>query len=307
MKNLVLSLWLIATYFSSVAQSSPMFDFNTYSYTAPDKWRAQKEQDYIMLAQSQTNEPGCIILIFPPQPSTGNLEQDAQNVFGQMYPGWQFRSTGEKQYDLSKGITLQGLEYCMLEAGMSKLSADGSRYDGFEDGSALVIKTGDQIVIVATRHTTTLAHTDCVNKYETWRRFFNSFTVKNATISQMKDDPLKRIIGVWDLAASGAATGQYVFAANGNYQLVGGVGSSSTSRDDSYEYLHIKTYAFQGDGAYSVNGNQLYLKKRGHNAEQVQYRFEQVNHGGGGWKDRLYLLKTDPTLKTMYEVCYEKM
>lgn len=283
-----------------------MFDFNTYSYTAPDKWRTQKERDYIMLAQSLTNEPGCIILIFPPQLSTGNLEQDAQSVFGQMYPGWQYRSTGEKQYDLSKGFTPQGLEYCMLEAGMSKLSADGSRYDGFEDGGALVIKTGRQIVIIAARHTTTLAHTDCLNKYESWRRFFNSFTVNNATITQMKDDPLKRIVGVWTLTAGGAASGQYVFAANGNYQLVGGVGSSSTSRDDNYEYVHIKTHAFQGDGAYSVNGNQLNLEKRGGNPEKVQYRFEQVNHGGTGWNDRLYLLKTDPTIKTMYEVCYER-
>jgi hypothetical protein len=125
MKALLLSLMLIAIYSSTLGQSRA-FDFNTYSYTVPDKWRTQKEADYIMLAQSHTNEPGCIILIFPPQVSTGNLQQDAENVFGQMYPGWQFRGTGEKQYDLSKGFTVQGLEYCMLEAGMSKLSADGS-------------------------------------------------------------------------------------------------------------------------------------------------------------------------------------
>jgi hypothetical protein len=151
-----------------------------------------------------------------------------------------------------------------------------------------------------------LGHTDCINKYETWRRFFNSFAVKNATVPQMKDDPLNRIVGVWTLASSGAASGQYIFAANGNYQLVGGIGSSSTSRDDNYEYVHMKSYAFQGDGAYSLNGNQLSLKKQGSTTEQVQYRFEQVNHGGAGWKDRLYLLKTDLTLRTTYEVCYER-
>lgn len=302
MKALLLSLFIVV-YSSALAQS---FDFANYSYIVPDKWRTQKEADYIMLAQSQTSDPGCIILIFPPQQSTGNLQQDAENVFGQMYPGWQFRGAGEKQYDLSKGFTVQGLEYFMLEAGMSKLSADGSRYDGFEDGAALVLKNGNQIVIIAARHTTMLAHTDCVNKYETWRRFFNSFTLKNAILSQVKDDPLKRIVGVWNLSSNGAASGEYVFAANGNYQLTGGLGTSSSSRDNYYEYIHIKTYAFQGDGSYSINGNQLLLKKRGTNSEQAQYRFEQVNHGGKGWKDRLYLLKTDPTLRTKYEVCYEK-
>jgi hypothetical protein len=291
----------------ALAQAGGGFDFNNYSFTVPDKWRTQKENDYLLLAQSHTSEPGCIILIFPPQQSTGNLEQDAQSVFQQMYPGWQFRSTGEQQYDLSKGLTTQGLEYCMLEAGMSKLSADGSRYDGFEDGGALVIKTGNQIVIIATRHTTLMAHTDCVNKYDTWRRFFNSFAVTNAAVSRTSEDPTKRIVGVWHLSGSGTASGEYVFAANGNYQLTGGVGSASTSSDDYYKYIHIKTYAFQGDGSYTIAGNQLNLKRKGDtNAEQTQFRFEQVNHGGTGWRDRLYLLKTDPTLRTKYEVCYEK-
>ncbi|HMG92354.1 MAG TPA: hypothetical protein VK589_19990 [Chryseolinea sp.] len=307
MTKLLLSLSLVASYIESCGQSAASFDFSNYSYIVPDKWRSQKEQDYIMLAQSLTTEPSCIILIFPPQPSTGNLEQDAQNVIQQMYPGWQFRSVGAKQYDLTKGFTTQGLEYCMLEAGMSKLAADGSRYDGFEDGGALVIKTGNQIVIIASRHTTMLAHTDCVNKYETWRRFFISFTVKNAIIPKRVDDPPKRIIGVWTLSGYGPASGEYIFAANGNYQLTGGLGTSSTTRDQNYEYLHIKTYAFQGDGGYSMTGSQLSLKKRNDkNPEQAQFRFEQVNHGGTGWKDRLCLLKTDPTLRTKYEVCYER-
>ena len=232
MKTFLHLLFALLTAMNSeaVCQSASAFDFSNYTYTAPDKWRIQKEADYVLLSQSHTSEPGCIILIFPPQPTSGNLQQDAESVFGQMYPGWQFRSTGEKQYDLSKGYTTQGLEYFMLEAGMSKLSADGSRYDGFEDGSALVIENGNQIVIIAARHTTTMAHTDCVNKYETWRRFFNSFTIKSASVSSNKEDAAKRIIGVWTLSSNGAASGEYIFAANGNYQLVGGIGTSSTSR-----------------------------------------------------------------------------
>jgi len=283
-------------------------DLTNYTFVAPEKWVTRNEKDYILLAQSHSNEPGCIILIFPLQPSSGDLEQDAMNVFNQMYPGWQFRSNGEKQYDLSKGKTFQGLEYCMMEAPMSKLSADGSRYDGFEDGSALVIKSGNQIVIIAARHTTMMAHADCLNKYETWRRFFNSFALKNAVAAKPSPgQSAGKIVGVWQLTGTGPSAGEYVFAANGNYQFAGGLGTSSTTTDQRYEYLHIKTYAFQGDGAYSLQGDQLLLRRRADKApEKVQFRFEQVNHGNTGWNDRLYMLKTDPTLGSKYEVCYER-
>jgi hypothetical protein len=103
------------------------------------------------------------------------------------------------------------------------------------------------------------------------------------------------------------ASGEYIFAANGNYAFVGAIGTSSTSSDYNYEYLHIKTYAFQGDGSYSISGNQLTTRKRGvNNPEQVRLRFEKVNKGGIGWKDRLYLLsKSSPIGEN--EVCYEKM
>ncbi|HEX5113118.1 MAG TPA: hypothetical protein VFV79_09740 [Saprospiraceae bacterium] len=314
MKTILATLLLLSCYVNVIAQvgsfSNVMknFDSSNYSFIAPEKWRTQEAKDYVMLTQSLTNEPGCVIIIFPPQPSSGNLDVDAQNVFNLMYSGWQFRSTGEKQYDLSKGYTVQGLEYSMMEGAMSKLSADGSRYDGFEDGAALVIKTGDQIAIIAARHTTMLAHNDCLNKYETWRRFFNSFTVKNAVLpTKLKEEAATRIIGIWKLTGSGPALGEYIFAANGNYQLGGAVGTSYTTSDYNYEYLHIKTYAFQGDGDYSIEGNHLSFRKRGDsNPEQVQFRFEKVNHGNTGWKDRLYILKTDPALGSKYEVCYEK-
>ncbi|MBA4053507.1 MAG: hypothetical protein C0490_02230 [Marivirga sp.] len=314
MKKILVTLLLLSEYVNVLSQTDSFNNvmghvaFNNYSFIAPENWQIREEKDFITLTQSQTGELGCVIIVFSPQPSSGDLETDAQNVFTQMYSGWQFRSTGEKQYDLSKGQTLQGLEYSMVEAPMSKMSADGSRYDGFEDGAALVIRTGNKIVIIAVRHTTMLAHNDCLNKYETWRRFFNSFTVKNAAVPKNTDDESsKRIVGVWKLTGSGPALGEYIFAANGNYQLAGAIGTSYTTTDYKYEYLYIKTYAFQGDGSYSMEGNQLTFRKRENkNPERAQFRFEKVNHGDTGWRDRLYMLKTDSALGTKYEVCYEK-
>jgi hypothetical protein len=151
-----------------------------------------------------------------------------------------------------------------------------------------------------------VGHVDCQRKYETWRRFFNSFTVKNALAEKNEEDSIsKRITGRWSMSEAGG-TGEYIFAANGNYAFVGAIGTSSTTTDYNYEYLHIKTYAFKGDGSYSIAGNQLTMKKRGNNnPEQVRFRIEKVNHGGTGWKDRLCLLSKSSAGEN--EVCYTRL
>ena len=51
--------------------------------------------------------------------------------------------------------------------------------------------------------------------------------------------------------------------------------------------------------------NQLTLKKRGaKSVEKIPIRFESVNHGGTGWKDRLYMMGKD--VAGEYEVSYER-
>ncbi len=274
---------------------------NDYDFIAPPQWQVQNNKDHLKI---QSMESGCLILIFAPQASSGDLEKDAKTVFETMYPGWNFQKTGRQHHTLSKGYTPQGLEFFMMEATMGKLSADGSRYDGFEEGAALVIKAGAQIMIVAVRHNSSLmAHDNCYRKYEYWRRFFNTFTVKNAAVAKSEEDPSKRIVGRWSMAESGG-TGEYLFAANGNYALVGAIGSSYTTKDETYEYFHTKTSAFQGDGSYSIAGNQLTLKKRGTAPEQIRFRIEKVNHGGTGWKDRIFMLKKAGSGEN--EASYEK-
>lgn len=280
------------------------FDWSGYNFTPPDKWFVQKNKDHILLSQTQSMETGCVITILLPQPSSGNLETDAKNIFNIMYPGWQYRYTGEKHDDLSKGITPQGLEYCMIEAPMHKMRPDGYYYD-YEDGAAWVIGMGKQVAVVSARHNRLLA-CFCNQQYESWRRFFNSFTIKNATPKSTGEDVSKRILGDWMAMGSGALT-EYIFAANGHYQFIGAYGSSTKVTDTYNEYIYTKTSSFAGDGAYSIKGDQLSFGRRGDkDKEQVRFRFEKVNHGGTGWKERLYMLKTSAVDGRLYEVCYEK-
>lgn len=97
----------------------------------------------------------------------------------------------------------------------------------------------------------------------------------------------------------------YIFAANGNYQHGGAIGTSTTTSDFNYNYIHYKNYSFEGDGSYSIAGNRLMLRKKtSTNPETVQIRFEKSNRGGAGWTDRVYMLQKDAAGE--FEVCYEK-
>jgi len=275
-----------------------------YSYLTPEGWQTYKTNKGIVLSQYQTLEYGCLVTIYPPQAFSGDLATGTKNIFSQMYPGWEYRSTGENHDHLSKGYTSQGLEYCMMEADMKKVRPDGYYYD-YEDGAVWVIKYGNQIAVITGQHNRNMA-CFCQQKYEYWRRFFNSFTIKNFEAPKNSEPEIsKRIIGDW-MSIGSSALNEYLFAANGNYQYIGAYATTTKTTDAYYEYTHINTSSFKGDGSYLIKGDQLIFTKHGQrDGEQYLFRFEKVNHGGTGWKDRLYMLHTDATLGT-YEVCYEK-
>ena len=283
--------------------ASSAIDFNNYQFDAPDRWYTFKNKENILLSQYQTTTYGCILQLWSPQPSTGNLETDARKIYNQMYPGWQFRWSGEKREDVSKGYTLQGLEYCIIEAGMQKQRPDGYYYD-YEDGQAMVIDIGGQIAVITGRHNRGEMTCFCKHQYEYWRKFFNSFTVTNASPKKITDDVSSRFVGSWQ-SMGGSALTKYIFAANGRYQFIGAY--TSTSRI-SRDMIEMRTSGFTGDGSYVVNGNKLTTTRDADKSKKdvVQFRFEKVNHGGTGWRDRLYILANSIVDGKLYEVCYEK-
>lgn len=300
MKFLLAIVSVIAA-LSTQAQTPNSVTLGNYVFQTPEGWHLQDQGDHILIQNMQS---GCLIRILPPYPSSGDLQQDAKAVFDLMYVGWQYRNVGQDQYTLSKGFLTQGLEYCMWEGSMSQANSNGTRTD--QDGAAIVVRVGQQVAIISVRHNSSfLAHTDCLRKYNTWRRFFNSFTVKNTPMPKSTgEESLKRIVGFWKVT-EGMVVSDYVFAVNGNYQHGGAIGTTSKTSDQQYEYTHYRSYSFEGDGSYTVSGNQLVLKKHSGPAVTVQIRFDKANHNGRGWTDRLYMLNQD--VAGMYEVCYEKV
>jgi hypothetical protein len=264
------------------------FTLGDYEFIAPQGWQMQRQGDHVTI---RNMESGCLILITEPQLSSGNLEQDAAAVFDTMYKGWQPRMQGAQRYVMSKGVLPRGLPFAMIEARMGKLNPDGGSFAGFEEGAAFVVGIGNQYALVAVRHSDLPGHVNC-QKYEAWRRFFNSFTVKNAPAEKTANDSATRIVGTWMSSESGAA-GDYTFAANGRYSF-GGAGFGAGHPVD-----------FLGDGTYSVAGNRLMISRRGAQTEQVAIRFMQVNQGGSGWTERLCMLRTGAT-GLENEACYRR-
>lgn len=290
-----------ATISTNQTNMNGIINLEDYDFTAPEKWQVQNNKDHIAFINPQS---GCTIKILSPQPSSGNLEQDANAVFDMMYNGWNYQKSGDKKFILAKGFLPKGPEYFIKEATMTGTNAQGQYM--IEEGTAMVVKAGNQMVIISVRHNSShLGHDDCYRNYNTWRRFVNSFTIKNSVLPENNEQQSSlRIIGLWKIDAVGVVAGDYVFAANGNYQSGGGIGSSTTTSDMYYTYIYNRAYPFEGDGSYTISGNLLTLKKRSGAAEQVIIRFEKVNHGGAKWKDRLYMLKKDSYREN--ESLYEK-
>lgn len=274
-----------------------------YSFIPPQNWTVQKGNGFVSYRQPlSASGQGCVLTLLSPQPSSGNLENDVKSIFSQMYPGWNFYYTDHRHDDLAKGITKQGLPYYMMEAFMSR--PRGEQTDS-ETGTAWVIDMGKQMAVIALRHEPIGIYCECKKRYNYIGRFLNSFTVKDITApANTSANTQQRILGSW-MVSEGMSVGEYIFAANGHYQYIGGYGSSSAVSSD---VIMLKSSAFQGDGTYTVSGDKLIFKRKGSTTpETYRFRFEQFNQGSTGWKDRIYLLNEKPAHGgDPYEACYEK-
>jgi hypothetical protein len=287
----------------SVDTTGIVTDSYGYAYIPPESWTLEKGNGYILYTQVLADgRPGCRLIIIPPVVSSGKLEDDVKSIFLQMYPGWRYYYSDARHDDLVRGNTKQGAPYYMLEAEMVKDRPDGGR--DYEQGAALVVGSGKQSAIIALRHEITGLNCQCKQRYNTWQRFFNSFAIKNLSPQSQRDTSPSRFIGSW-MSSGNRSISEYIFAANGRFQFIGGFGSYSKI---SNEILELKTSAWQGDGSYSIQGDRLLFTRKGETKPDIyRFRFESINKGSTGWKERICLLNEHPRDNgPAYEACYEK-
>ena len=226
------------------ANRNELITLNDYEFIPPEGWVVQRKPDHFLMRNPQS---GCVIQITEPRMIPGDLEQISGAALGKMYAGWQFRKTGEQQYLLSTGVLPKGLDYFMTEAEMGK---EGGEFGGIQNGAALIVKAGSQIIIIAALHASLMTdHRGCWATYATWRRFFNSFTVRNTPTARETEDELsRRIVGRWAMTES-MAVGEYVFAADGTYSSGGTFASAASGAVSDVSR----------DGDYAIAGDQLVM------------------------------------------------
>ena len=298
-----ITLLIITLFFSTIMEAQTPTGIDQYSFTAPEGWAVKTGNGYAQYVQPDNSGLSCIMTIFSPLASSGDMGTDTKGIFAIMFPGdWKYYYSDKRHDDLKKGNTKQGLEYCILEAPMVK-ERPGGGWD-YQTGTALVVGMGSQMAVITIQHESTGLHCKCFQRYDYWGRFFNSFLVKNFTPKATKEDSLIRINGSW-MTSGNRAIGEYLFAANGHYQYLGGYGNFTKI---SWNTVELKTSAFQGDGTYTIKNNQLILKRKGERTtHSYKLRFEKINQGSTGWKELIYLLNEKPDDGgPAYEVCYEK-
>lgn len=271
------------------------------SFISPTGWAEQKGNGFTTFRKQYTSELACVLTIIAPQPSSGNLETDVMNVYNQMYTGgWRFYYTDHRKNEMQKGYTKQGLPFYTLRGYMGKDRPQGGMDS--EEGCAAVIGTGNKMAIISARHEPTGMYCRCEQDYVIWGRFFNSFTIKNATPSNNNENIAKAILGEWGISR-GVAINDYVFAANGHFVNYAGYGS--TTRISSTEIM-MKSSVFQGDGTYTISGDKLTMNKKG-TTTVFRFRLVKFNNGGTGWKEGMYLFNEKPASGSPpYESLYVK-
>ena len=260
------------------ANRNGLITLNDYEFIPPDGWTVKRNTDHFLMQNPQS---GCLIQIFEPRAMPGDLEQVSRAFLRRRTPAGSFGRRESSSICCRLAFCRRDSSFFMTEAEMSK---EGGEFGGIQDGAALIVKAGSQIVLIAALHASLMPdHRECWATYATWRRFFNSFTVRNTPIVRATEDELsRRIVGRWAMT-EGLAVGEYVFGADGTYSSGGAFGSSAAG----------VVSGVSRDGGYSMAGDQLIMSSPAGTTKEVRFRFERVNHGGTGWKDRLYLLKKD--------------
>jgi hypothetical protein len=271
-----------------------------YAYTLPQGWASVVYTDGIVLSApvSNTGEK-CNITLWPMRVSTGNLQNDANNLFADVFKTFQLANSSTSP-SMIKGISAQGWEYFIVKRAISM----GSNYQTMF-GFVFAAKLGNQVAAVSGISKDPLV-SSCfgLQLTDVWPKFFYNLQFKNWSSSN-GSSLLKNITGTW-MAVTATSGDRFVFAPNGRY--AGASASQKYYSISSTEVLRI-TDTYFGDGSYSISGNNIVLTAD-NDKNHPEYGFiraeEESKDEGRTWTPKLYLLRKSVVDGSEYEVGYEK-
>jgi hypothetical protein len=274
---------------------------SNYVYAEPRGWTTAVYPDGIVISApvSNTGEK-CNISLWPMRSSSGNLQNDANALFAQVFSSFDPRN-GSTPNSMIKGTSAQGWDYFIIKKSIGLRGGDFQTMFGF----VFVANLGNQVAAISGISKDPLV-SSCFGLLLTdvWPKFFYSLQFKNWSSSNTSA-LLKNLPGVW-MAATATAGDRIVFAPNGRF--AGASASQKYYRVSSTEVMRT-TDVFFGDGSYSLNGNNIVLT-HDNDKSHPEYGFIRLEHEskdeGRTWAGKLYLLRKSVVDGSEYEVSYEK-
>lgn len=210
-----------------------------YSMVIPPEWEATFTADNIIIRNKSLLDIGPIVSIQPPVQGSGNLENDMNNFFFQVFSGWQLKYETNQYHE--KGKTIQGFPYYIERKNLINTDQTISTV-----GAVLLIQLKDNKVAIISHSFDNVSTSVQELNYLLFSLRFNQEAVGNITIS-------KDIIGPWSLTSlnAGAYTTYY---GDGNFTN-GGATSFTVGLNETYN--QITTTQFSATGNYTLNGNQI--------------------------------------------------
>lgn len=268
------------------ASSSAAGSLANYVYTTPDGWERQEMPDRIaLISPVYPAKDRCQLTLLPMRPSTRPLDQEAIGTFREIFNADPMTNYPSSWPKMARGKSAQGWEYFF----MRKLVGGQEGEARTTGGTLLIAKLGDQVATVVGASKDFL-WSSCFGEVhgDAWPKFFYSLQFKNAAPSGQNPAAIRqRLSGSW-LTATGTVGLAYTFQADGRYADT--MATQFRTRVSSSEVLQTTTGYF-GDGAYSIDGNTLVLKRDDNKRFTFLFRLEQVSKDGGNtWADQLTLM-----------------
>jgi hypothetical protein len=244
-----------------------------YEFTLPPKWtRSDSPNEIVMKKKTEYQE--YTISMQPLLASSGNLENDAETIFWQVFQGWAPSTENGFRADYGryeKGKTMQGFDYFQVKKYITKKSGnDNLRIDG----TLLLIQVGNKVAVISAGEPYQTMF-DAAEQALDYILFDFRIASGGANANLQKD-----LLGSW--SSFGSSVGlSYTYHSNGTFSFAG-ASQFRTSRDTYTD--NVTTTSFSSDGTYKLNGNLMTIvNKKSGITSQDRIRFYFTKYDKDEW------------------------
>ena len=272
-------------------EPSTLATFADYMYWLPDGYTPTPAGNGLWLVSppSETGER-CTLGLWPLVPSSGDLFNDANGAWAQLFKDLEIRQTGAAS--LVRAVSPQGWEYVVVSHEMARPGTPDPEMFGW----IMAAKVGNRVAVISWLSKSP-SYSTCLHFYtglpKVWPRFFANLQFRGWS-APAENGLARQIQGVWGsigTSTGGGASLEYTFNAASRYAFVG-VGQRYMALSQNLAAVWTST-AF-GDGSYSVRGNELTIKPDRGDSETYFIRFEQLSKDGGrNWTEKLYMMRPE--------------